>query len=500
MTPVAGLESSPRRVYIIDDLLGAILLLAAGALLVLLDLTRRQLCAVYQLAFVLFMACSLFVIGGLIDVHLSNDQLQLALYSSYVSRALTTSYVYAPVFLGLSITALVLYNFSVCTCDCCCVVGAKSSGHQRCFTQRIRAHVSLYLTCFVGLYVAVGMRLNVRLRESAIHPVGGTLHWMMLRSPFYLSMIHMASLALVLLKIFLQHAERSSAHTSYHNFQETLTQSSVSMSPLAPPPAPMTASAVVEELMRPPPLHKNLPLASRRSNELKTTLTRSPHHVTKPESKAIGVGAKSSASHRVPTPNGSGRRRSEENQFDGDVSALISSDSESDDEVLQPKFSTTRRTSPAPSLGRRPSDGSSSSAVSVYTASPPPSPARSSSSTSASSTSFSTSSRPRAALPSSRPAHSRSRLSSNGSSSSTTVFSDSDEMLLVSPEQDPAQYHNDQPVTLRRRLTARRVLSPPLTTMVEPTTEWIECFDDTSGSAYYYNTRTGESRWKEGIS
>lgn len=198
-------EQANRRVHIIDDLLGAVLLLAALAFVLLLDLTRRQLFAVYQLAFALSATSAFFIVGGLVDHHLSDDQLQLALYSSHLSSSMQTSYSYLPIAVSLVVSVVFLVQLSVCSCDCCCLIGSRCASHEHCFGSRIRAHVSLYGLCFCTLFVAIGTRLNVRLRESAINPVGGTLHWTALRSPLCLALAHVGSVLLVALKLFLQH-------------------------------------------------------------------------------------------------------------------------------------------------------------------------------------------------------------------------------------------------------------------------------------------------------
>lgn len=195
-----------RRVHIIDDLLGAVLLLAAGLFAVSLELTRRQICAVYQLAFVLCASWAFFIIGGLVDHHVSDDQLSLALYGSYLS---STSYIYLPIVATVLVSLAFVLHISACnSCECCCLVGDANntvSSHKPCFEGRIRAHGSLYVACFVSLFVAIGTRLNVRLRGSAINPMGGTVHWAMLKSPFYLSVMHISTLVLIALKLFLQH-------------------------------------------------------------------------------------------------------------------------------------------------------------------------------------------------------------------------------------------------------------------------------------------------------
>lgn len=198
-----------RRVRIIDDLLGVVLLLAALAFIALLELTRRRICAVYQLAFLLCAGCAVFIVGGLVDHHLSDDQLQLALFGSFLSSSLTTTYVYLPLGAGAAVALLGVLHLSVCSCECCCLQGSRCATHRDCFAARLRANFALFTVTFVVLWVLIGIRLNARLRASAINPVGGTVHWMLLRSPFYLAAAHIGSVAMVELKLFLQHVGSS---------------------------------------------------------------------------------------------------------------------------------------------------------------------------------------------------------------------------------------------------------------------------------------------------
>lgn len=204
-----GIDSEAlRRVHIIDDLLGAVLLLAAAAFVVALELTRRQVCAVYQLAFALCASWAFFLVGGLVDHHVSDDQLSRALYGSYLS---STQYTYIPIAASTLVSLALVLQLSSCDgCECCCVAANSSAStstvsHKQCFEGRIRSQASLYISSCVTLFVAIGTRLNVRLRGSAINPIGGTVHWTMLRSPCFLSVIHTSALVLIALKLFLQH-------------------------------------------------------------------------------------------------------------------------------------------------------------------------------------------------------------------------------------------------------------------------------------------------------
>ncbi|GLD94435.1 hypothetical protein PINS_up003046 [Pythium insidiosum] len=502
----AMLLPQDRRVHLIDDLLGAILLLAAAALAVLLDLTRRRICALYQLAFVLYAVCAFFVVGGLVDHHLSDDQLHLALYTSYLASSSLTTFVYVPIATSAAAALFVVLPLTRCACSCCCCPLLVPSDHQRCAIFRIRALSSMYATCLLLLYLVIGVRLNVRLRESAINPVGGTVHWMMLRSPFYLSMAHLGSLALIVLKRFLQHQH-------------------MDLSPSGSPSPPSFASSsistavpsTVEELMR-PPLSKALPLASgrRSASDLKVSRPRSPQS-TESDTRASPTAitrlarSRSTASALVDDLPQRQRRLSDNNNQpsnEGDVSALISSDSDSDDGVLQPNFQRSARSTLSAKLttlhgtaamnAKRPSTPSSTRS----SLSPPPSPTPSTSST-GSTSSFSSSSRPRAA-PATRgasPFALRPRLSSGDSFASSTL-SDSELSAVAMLGDDRAT------AQLRRRAPQRRPvgeLSLPLATTAiashasgtySNSDAWIECVDDRTGALYLYNALTGESRWK----
>lgn len=198
-------DDADRRVRIIDDLLGAILVLAALAFAALLELTRRRVCAVYQLAFLLCACCAVFIVGGLVDHHLSDEQLHLALHGSFLSSSLTTTYVYLPLGASAAVALFAGIHLSQCSCECCCLAGSRSASHRECFAIRFRANAALYATSFVILWVLIGIRLNARLRASAINPIGGTVHWLLLRSPFCLTVSHIGSIAIVELKLFLQH-------------------------------------------------------------------------------------------------------------------------------------------------------------------------------------------------------------------------------------------------------------------------------------------------------
>lgn len=470
-----------RRVHIIDDLLEAILVLAALGFVVLLELTRRRICAVYQLAFILCAFCTFFIFGGIVDHHLTNEQLTLALHGVYYSSSLTMSYVYLPVLTAVGLSLAVLVQLSLCSCHCCCLLGATSVSHRHCFAARIRANMSLYTTSFVALCGAIGARLNARLRQSAINPEGGTVHWTMLRAPFFLVMAHIGSLAFVVLKIFLQHADKT--------FTEPAKDEPLLDRTLLTPSSSSTHS---------PPLLQKLPPMSLPFNK-------KPNRIRSPTNSSAAI----AFANALATRGGQHRElqlsaiapldhnRHICNNNDGDVSSLISSDSDSDDDVLQPVFES--KTSTTALRSRQ-------SAYSGYSSSPPASP---------------TSSSIASSLSTSPIAKARARAYRTGSITSESVswsdFDDTTERFLA------RDYYSDRPSTasttstaslqgLRRRTAAATDSSMlmayghlptgvALPRLIEsrvqgpPEAVWIPCVDPGSGSTYYYNQQTGESRW-----
>ncbi|KAK1944657.1 hypothetical protein P3T76_004569 [Phytophthora citrophthora] len=469
---------SQRRVHIIDDLLGAVLVLAALGFALLLELTRRQICAVYQLAFVLCAFCSFFIIGGIVDHHLTDEQLTVALYGSYLSSSLTTSYVYLPILAALGISFAALVQLSLCSCQCCCLVGAASVAHSHCFAARIRANLSLYTTSFIALTGAIGARLNARLRESAINPHGGTVHWTLLRAPYFLAMAHIGSLLFVALKLFLQHADKTPTH----------------LRALESPRSHVPTTS--QDLTRPPPAPKKIP-TKHSSLAKKTNQARSPTNSSAAVALADAIAARSGRRELQLSASTPPDRIARPNNNDGDVSSLISSDSESDDEVLEPVFKSVavaaaaavRSGSPRPSL------------YSGYSSSPPASP------TSSIGSSLSTSPIARA----------RAKMYRNGSGTSEVSWSDYENTIDRLSARD---YYSDRPSTasststvslhgLRRRVNTannpsmvrRNLPTAQLPQLVESRMEgpsaspWITCVDPVSGSSYYYNQQTGESRW-----
>ncbi|KAJ8571845.1 hypothetical protein ON010_g4986 [Phytophthora cinnamomi] len=330
----------------------------------------------------------------------------------------------------------------------------------------------------------MGARLNARLRESAINPEGGTVHWTMMRAPFFLAIAHIGSLLFVTLKLFLQHADKAPVPSSRADF----------LLDRVPP-------TTVEDLTRPPPAPKKLPQMYA-SLEKKTNQTRKPTNSSAATALADAMAARGGQRRELQLQGpGSPDRMERSNNNDGDVSSLISSDSESDDEVLQPVFKTVAAAA-AVAGGRA---GSPRRSVhSGYTSSPPASP------TSSIGSSLSTS----------PIARSRAMLYQAGSTASESAWSDYEDTIDRLSSRD---YYSDRPSTasststvsvhgLRRRASAANYSSMSMarrdststsaapqfaeTTRHTPSeSPWIPCIDPASGSTYYYNQDTGESRW-----
>jgi hypothetical protein len=188
-------------------------------------------------------------------------------------------------------------------------------------------------------------------------------------------------------------------------------------------------------------------------------------------------------------------RTERSNNNDGDVSSLISSDSESDEDVLQPVFKSAAAAAAVSGTSPR------RSVYSGYSSSPPASP------TSSIGSSLSTSPIARA----------RAKLYRNGSGGvDWASWSDCEDSMDRLSARD---YYSDRPSTastastaslhgLRRRATATNSVAhrkapsllslPPLQDprrQLPAESLWVPCVDPASGSTYYYNQQTGESRW-----
>ncbi|ETV93963.1 hypothetical protein H310_12296 [Aphanomyces invadans] len=216
--PVPSVLAPPMHhpIELLDQLLGTLLLVLSLGFLVLLDLTRRRVLSLHQFTFCLASVVATLTIGAFIEHNIPNDVLDLALFGYYTQSSTVLQLRYAPFLTAAFATVAFLVVTSLCSCTCCClcVAGpskdAKSTAdtsHQRCVLARLRHALSVYCLSIFALFLVLGMRLNARMRLSAIKPVGGTLHWQLLQTPVCVAALHIASLALVVLKDVLQHAE-----------------------------------------------------------------------------------------------------------------------------------------------------------------------------------------------------------------------------------------------------------------------------------------------------
>ncbi|RHY29500.1 hypothetical protein DYB32_008336 [Aphanomyces invadans] len=216
--PVPSVLTPPMHhpIELLDQLLGTLLLVLSLGFLVLLDLTRRRVLSLHQFTFCLASVVATLTIGAFIEHNIPNDVLDLALFGYYTQSSTVLQLRYAPFLTAAFATVAFLVVTSLCSCTCCClcVAGpskdAKSTAdtsHQRCVLARLRHALSVYCLSIFALFLVLGMRLNARMRLSAIKPVGGTLHWQLLQTPVCVAALHIASLALVVLKDVLQHAE-----------------------------------------------------------------------------------------------------------------------------------------------------------------------------------------------------------------------------------------------------------------------------------------------------
>ncbi|KDO27435.1 hypothetical protein SPRG_07023 [Saprolegnia parasitica CBS 223.65] len=203
------MASPDRPIELVEDLLGALLFLLAVVYAVALELTRRRVVSLSQLAFALAATIGVGVVGGALEHQLSNEMLDLALFGSYTQTYV--AFKVAPIACAVGMTVGVAIYLSLCSCACCCdAPEMEHASHESCILRRLRQSTSVYLVSAPALYVVIGMRLNARIRLSAIKPVGGTLHWQALQCPLVLSTVHMGSLLLILLKRMLDHAAPSS--------------------------------------------------------------------------------------------------------------------------------------------------------------------------------------------------------------------------------------------------------------------------------------------------
>ncbi|CAK4088505.1 unnamed protein product [Aphanomyces euteiches] len=206
--PTPSVLTPPKPIELLDELLGSVLLLASLVYLLLVELTRRRVLSLHQFTFCLASVGAIATLGGFLEHNVPNEMLELSLFGQLTQTSSIFQLRYAPLVVAFTATIVFIVYISSCGCHCCCLLGGPDGSlHQLCYVHRFRSAVSVYsLACFV-LFIVLGMRLNARMRLSAIKPVGGSLHWQLLQSPLCLGAIHTCSLLLVLLKDILYHAD-----------------------------------------------------------------------------------------------------------------------------------------------------------------------------------------------------------------------------------------------------------------------------------------------------
>lgn len=197
------------NVVMLQDLVGIILLSAVLLLVVLLEMSRRGMLALQQLAFALSAMYGVVAIGGLVDHEVSNEQLEAMVYRfrpSFLSVLWTW-----PMGVSMLLTVLLVHQVWECCGDkCCCQRDSRAKqDHGGCKGWRVRRVIPVYAFSFVFVFTCIGARLNARLRKSAVQPIGGTLHWEIIKCSTLLALTHGASIALVLLRIFIDHVPLS---------------------------------------------------------------------------------------------------------------------------------------------------------------------------------------------------------------------------------------------------------------------------------------------------
>ncbi|KAG9402632.1 hypothetical protein AC1031_007236 [Aphanomyces cochlioides] len=357
--PTPSVLTPPKPIELLDELLGSVLLLASLVYLLLVELTRRRVLSLHQFTFCLASVGAIATLGGFLEHNVPNEMLELSLFGQLTQTSSIFQLRYAPLAVALTATIVFIVYISSCGCHCCCLLGGPDGSlHQLCYVHRFRSAVSVYsLACFV-LFIVLGMRLNARMRLSAIKPVGGSLHWQLLQSPLCLGAIHTCSLLLVLLKDILYHADtcKDAAQTKSPPLPPQ-TGASVSPTKLVQPallrPRSTSRDPVIKQATKQEALAQSLQSIQRSRRPLSASsdegsLDSRPHSASTesepilPRSKQIHrispVRRRAVSEAEAPLPP---RRRAQPIQrtpsrTEGDISNLISSESESDEDVIVP--------------------------------------------------------------------------------------------------------------------------------------------------------------------
>lgn len=305
-------ETPSESIVLLQDLVGLVLLGSSVVQLVLLELTRRRVLSLQDLAFVLSAFSGIVSIGGFLDHQLSDDQLgnivygfRLPWYKSIVST---------PSLLAGLTTCCLVAKLWKCSCSCCCIIGARAQSHSICRSNRFMTLFPVYLLSFVFVFTTLGARLNARLRHSSIQPTGGTLHWCILHCPMLFSATHCTSVLLVLLRLFLDHLKQDSC--------KSLSTFTAEPEKLIQAQAQLKAQAdKIDQMV----------LESKRQAEELARAQRCKHDSPRQAIEASLKSSRQKAFGRQFKKKQSQPRQSYP-PINEDVSALISSDSESDEE------------------------------------------------------------------------------------------------------------------------------------------------------------------------
>jgi len=177
--------------------------------------------------------------------------------------------------------------------------------------RRILNITPVLLGSFLTLFLCVGMRLNARLRGSFIKPFGGTLHWDIIGSPMLFCILYCGAICFALLNNFFYHINTESICQSY------------------------------DKQIAPNPNQKNpLPFSIEQSEALFNV--KSSNSIKEREWKDIAkLRRKNDSKHTSIERAIESRMKKNPNlRLNGDVSELISSDSEGDDEFLTPTYNS----------------------------------------------------------------------------------------------------------------------------------------------------------------
>ncbi|ETV83779.1 hypothetical protein H257_04401 [Aphanomyces astaci] len=453
--PVPSVLAPPLHpIELLDHLLGTLLLVLSLGFVLLVELTRRRVLSLHQLTFCLASAVSTLTIGGFVEHNVPNDVLDLALFGYYTQTSTLLQLRYAPLVGAVVATVAFLVFISLCSCPCCCVVDGDGS-HQRCVLTRLRHALSVYCLALFVLFLVLGMRLNARMRLSAIKPVGGTLHWQMLQTPLCVSTLHVGSLALVVLKDVLHHAAAPPSTTYQHK-------------PAHSPPSNQLLQPIPQ---RPRSLTTNpqtIPTKYQQGGALphslgrvpsKSTISPPPRHPADASDDDSKPSAKSSTQvDKAPSQSGS---PAPEPPFRGSSSPRSSNKSSVVQRVspVRRRAATERDSTPPPTLTRRRATPVAQS--------------------------------PATAVPS--PGDMSGLISSESES-------DDDVIVPSAVRQFTSEYAvaNRLVAGIFRGGMPRQDRQDDVgnDNMPSPTSPWVLCYDEATAAPYYYCHATGESRWE----